>query len=242
MRAIVAAAASFVISTSVMLADTAQERLKESADIFQEIMATPDKGIPQDLLNRAQCVVVVPNMKKAAFVVGGQYGRGFAMCRNTSGTGWGAPAAVRLEGGSVGFQIGASSTDLVMLVMNKHGMEKLLQDKFTIGADASAAAGPVGRTAGAETNARMDAEILAWSRAKGLFAGISLNGATMRPDMDENATLYGRRLNSREVIMSDMKPPAAAQPLISELVRYSMRSNTGGAARSVDHDHDHDQR
>ncbi|MBZ5585175.1 MAG: lipid-binding SYLF domain-containing protein [Acidobacteriia bacterium] len=242
MRAIVAAAASFVISTSVMLADTAQERLKESADIFQEIMATPDKGIPQDLLNRAQCVVVVPNMKKAAFVVGGQYGRGFAMCRNTSGTGWGAPAAVRLEGGSVGFQIGASSTDLVMLVMNKHGMEKLLQDKFTIGADASAAAGPVGRTAGAETNARMDAEILAWSRAKGLFAGISLNGATMRPDMDENATLYGRRLNSREVIMSDMKPPAAAQPLISELDRYSMRSNTGGAARSVDHDHDHDQR
>ena len=242
MRAIVAAAASFVISTSVMLADTAQERLKESADIFQEIMATPDKGIPQDMLNRAQCVVVVPNMKKAAFVVGGQYGRGFAMCRNTSGTGWGAPAAVRLEGGSVGFQIGASSTDLVMLVMNKHGMEKLLQDKFTIGADASAAAGPVGRTAGAETNARMDAEILAWSRAKGLFAGISLNGATMRPDMDENATLYGRRLNSREVIMSDMKPPAAAQPLISELDRYSMRSNTGGAARSVDHDHDHDQR
>ncbi len=240
MKGIVAAAASFVISTGVILADTPQERLKESADVFQEIMGTPDKGIPQDLLNRAQCVVVVPDMKKAAFVVGGQYGRGFAMCRNTAGTGWGAPAAVRLEGGSVGFQIGASSTDVVMLVMNRHGMEKLLQDKFTIGADASAAAGPVGRTAAAETNARMDAEILAWSRAKGLFAGISLKGATLRPDMDENAELYGRKLNNREIIMSDMKPPAAAQPLITELDRYSMRSNQGGAARSVDKDKDHD--
>ena len=237
MRAIAVATASFILSTTVLLADTARERLKESADVFQDIMGTPDKGIPQDLLDKSQCVVIVPGMKKAAFVVGGQYGRGFAMCRNPGGTGWGAPAAVRIEGGSVGFQIGGSSTDVVMLVMNKHGMEKLLQDKFTIGADASAAAGPVGRTAAASTNVRMDAEILAWSRAKGLFAGISLNGATMRNDLDQNKELYGSAVTNREVITSNRKPPAAAAPLIAALDKYSMRQEGSNADRSADHDH-----
>lgn len=221
-----ALAASFLVSTTFLLADTPAERLTESADVFSEVMKTPDKGIPQDLLEKAQCVIIVPNMKKAAFVVGGEYGRGFAECRKASGLGWTAPAAVRMEGGSVGFQIGGSSTDLILLVMNKHGMDKLLGDKFTLGADASVAAGPVGRTAAANTNVRMDAEILAWSRAKGLFAGISLNGATMRPDHDVNAELYGKKLENRDILAGDVASPAAAHRLTTELSRYSMRKES----------------
>jgi len=188
-------------------------------------MGTPDKGIPQDLLSKAQCVIVIPNMKKAAFVVGGEYGRGFAECRNTAGTGWGSPAAVKLEGGSVGFQIGGSETDLIMLVMNRRGMDKLAQDKITLGADASIAAGPVGRTAAANTDLKMNAEILAWSRAKGLFAGVSLNGASLREDKDTNADLYGHSMTNREVLASTAAAPAAAQPLISALDKYSSRSS-----------------
>lgn len=229
-------------SAGTALADSAQERLAESATVFQEIMSTPDKGIPQDLLAKAECVVIVPGLKKAALGVGGQYGRGFAECRNSSGSGWSAPAAVRVEGGSVGFQIGASSTDVVMLVMNKNGMNKLLESKFTIGADASAAAGPVGRTASASTDAQMGAEILAWSRSKGAFAGVSLNGATMRNDLDENAELYGSKLSNREIIASDRTPPAAARQLISELDRYAVRSGSPSEAeRSADRDKDMDR-
>jgi SH3 domain-containing YSC84-like protein 1 len=185
------------------------------------VMGTPDKGIPQDLLGKAQCVIVIPGMKKAAFVVGAEYGRGFAECRNEGGTGWGAPAAVRMEGGSVGFQIGGSDTDLVLLVMNKHGMARLTEDKVQLGADASVAAGPVGRTTNAETDASMTAEILAWSRAKGLFAGVSLSGASLRPDADRNEELYGHKMSNKEVLMGSMQPPAAAMPLITELDRYS---------------------
>src|ERR1700761_1594259 len=139
--------AAFALSTTALLADTAQERLNDATAVFSEIMRTPDKGIPQDLLAKAQCVIIVPGLKKGAFIVGGEYGRGFAECRRPEGRGWGAPAAVRVEGGSFGFQIGGSSTDIVMLVMNQRGMDRLASDKFTIGADASAAAGPVGRTA-----------------------------------------------------------------------------------------------
>jgi lipid-binding SYLF domain-containing protein len=214
------------------LADTAQQRLMESATVLSEIMGTPDKGIPQDLLAKAQCAVIVPNMKKAAFIVGGEYGRGFAICRRPGGTGWGAPAAVRIEGGSVGFQIGGESADIVMLVMNRKGMDKLLEDKFTLGAGASVAAGPVGRTADAKTDAKMDAEILAWSRTKGLFAGISLNGATLRNDLDSNAELYGRKIDNKEVLTGNLAPPPAAKKLIAELNRYSMRPE-GTADRSV---------
>jgi lipid-binding SYLF domain-containing protein len=220
-----ALAASFLISTGLWAAQTAQERLKDSADVFSEVMSTPDKGIPQDLLNRAECVIVIPSMKKAAFVVGGEYGRGFATCRKASGTGWGAPSAVKLEGGSVGFQIGGSATDLILLVMNRRGMDKLMQDKVTLGADASVAAGPVGRTAAANTDLKMNAEILAWSRAKGLFAGIALNGASLRPDADVNGELYGHKMTSREVLGTDLQAPDAAHPLIVALDKYSMRSS-----------------
>lgn len=219
--------ASLLIAGGAWAADQpkAAERLNDAAAVFSEVMSTPDKGIPQDLLAKAECVIIVPSMKKAAFVVGGEYGRGFAECRNSSGTGWGAPAAVRMEGGSVGFQIGGSATDLIMLVMNKRGMQHLLDDKFTLGADASLAAGPVGRTANANTDVKMNAEILAWSRSKGLFAGISLNGATLRQDVDRNAELYGRKMNNREVLMGSEPVPAAAHPLIAALDKYSTRSN-----------------
>ncbi len=203
------------------VAEDASERLKEAADVFNEIMATPDEGIPQDLLSRAHCVVIVPDMKKAAFVVGGQYGRGFAICRGPGHSGWGAPAAVRLEGGGVGFQIGAEEVDVVMLVMNERGMQELLEDKFTLGGSASVAAGPIGRSSSAATDAFMRAQILSWSRAHGVFAGVSLNGSTIRNDLDENRELYGKPLHNQDVLMSSTRPPASAQPLIAVLNKYS---------------------
>jgi lipid-binding SYLF domain-containing protein len=223
MKQFVFGAALILSAAAVAAAETASERLTASAEVFQEVMGTPDKGIPQDLLAKAQCVIIVPGLKKGAFVVGGQYGRGFAECRHADGMGWGAPGAVRVEGGSVGFQIGGSSTDVVMLVMNQRGMDRLLGDKFTLGADASIAAGPVGRTANADTDVRMTAEILAWSRAKGLFAGISLSGATMRPDEEVNAELYGRKVGNRDVLNGGVEPPPAAHALRAELDKYSMR-------------------
>ena len=224
MRGLFVTGALLAFST-ILAAETAQERLAKASTVFSDIMATPDKGIPQDLLEKANCVIIIPDLKKAAFVVGGQYGRGFAICRGAARTGWGAPMSVRMEGGSVGFQIGAESTDLIMLVMNKTGMDKLMEDKFTLGADASVAAGPVGRSAKAGTNVRMDAEILAWSRTKGLFAGLALSGATLRNDLDENAELYGKKISNREVMASNMAVPPSAQPLIQQLSKYSMVEN-----------------
>jgi lipid-binding SYLF domain-containing protein len=199
------------------------ERLDDAATLFTEIMGTPDKSVPQDLLEKANCIVLVPGLKKAAFGIGGKYGRGFAVCRQPGGPGWGPPAAIRIEGGSVGFQIGVSSSDVILLVMNESGMKKLSSSKFTIGADATAAAGPVGRNATAQTDAFMTAEILSWSRSKGLFAGISLDGATLRNDLDENEGLYGQRWTSKQILGSGEKIPAPASKLIAELNKYSMR-------------------
>ena len=203
--------------------DKTAERLDDAASLFTEIMSTPDRAIPQDLLEKANCIVLVPGLKKAAFGIGGKYGRGFAVCRQPSGRGWGPPAAIRIEGGSFGFQIGVSSSDVVLLVMNARGMKKLSSSKFTIGADAAAAAGPVGRNASAQTDAFMTAEILSWSRSKGLFAGISLDGATLRNDLDENQALYGQRWTSKQILGSGAKMPASASKLIAELNKYSMR-------------------
>lgn len=213
----------FLSVAAIAAAETAAERLTSSAEVFQEIMGTPDKGIPQDLLGKAQCVIIIPGLKKGAFVVGAEFGRGYAECRKADGYGWGAPGAVRMEGGSFGFQAGGSSTDVVMLVMNQRGMQKLLGDKFTLGADATVAAGPVGRSADASTDVRMDAEILAWSRSKGLFAGIALKGATLRNDLDVNAELYGRKIDNKEVLGGAVEAPAAAQVLRDGLDKYSMR-------------------
>jgi lipid-binding SYLF domain-containing protein len=199
------------------------ERLDDATALFTEIMAAPDKSIPQDLLDKSHCIVLVPGLKKGAFVIGGKYGRGFALCRSTTGQGWGPPAAIRIEGGSFGIQIGFSSSDVVLLVMNQRGMQKLTTSKFTIGADATAAIGPVGRNATAQTDALMHAEILSWSRSRGAFAGASLDGATLRTDLDENQALYGQRWTTKQILESGAKIPAAAEKLLAELNKYSAR-------------------
>src|SRR6185503_18566266 len=203
------------------------KRLDEAAAVFSEVMAAPDKGIPQELLENAHCIVIVPDLKTGAFIVGGKYGKGYMSCRNKRGPGWSAPATVRIEGGSVGFQIGGSSTDLIMLVMNERGADKLLESKFTLGAEGSVAGGPVGRTATAQTDAQMHADILSWSRSQGLFAGISLRGATLRQDLDDNATLYGKRLENREIVTKGIRPPRAAAKLLALLNKYSFRERKG---------------
>ena len=201
------------------------KRLEEAAAVFSEIMATPDKAIPQDLLEKAHCIVIVPGVKKGAFIVGGKYGKGYLSCRNKSGVNWSAPATVRMEGGSVGFQIGGSETDVIMLVMNERGADRLLSSKFTLGGEGQVAAGPVGRTATAETDAYMRAEILSWSRSRGVFAGISLQGATLRQDVDDNATLYGKKLENREIVTKGVAPPDAAAKLLELLNKYSARAS-----------------
>jgi lipid-binding SYLF domain-containing protein len=201
------------IATVALAADReikVEDRLDASADTLTDMMRASDKGIPQDLIDKARCVVVVPGMKKAGFIFGAKYGRGFAACRH-GGSRWSAPAAMRVEGGSVGFQIGASETDIVLLVMNEGGMKHLLSDKFTIGGEATAAAGPVGRDAAAQTDALMNAEMLSYSRSRGLFAGISLEGATLRPDEETNRELYGRDATNREILTGDFKTPEVAR-------------------------------
>jgi SH3 domain-containing YSC84-like protein 1 len=203
------------------------KRLDEAAAVLSEVMAAPDKGIPQELLENAHCIVIVPDLKTGAFIIGGKYGKGYMSCRNKRGPGWSAPATVRIEGGSVGFQIGGSSTDLIMLVMNERGADKLLESKFTLGAEGSVAGGPVGRTATAQTDAQMHADILSWSRSQGLFAGISLQGATLRQDLDDNATLYGKRLENREIVTKGIRPPRAAAKLLALLNKYSFRERKG---------------
>src|ERR1700686_5406829 len=197
------------------------KRLNEAAEVFSEVMSAPDKGIPQELLENAHWVGIVPGLKTAAFIFGGKYGKGYLSCRNKSGAGWSAPGTVRIEGGSVGFQIGGSETDLIMLVMNDRGEDKLLSSKFTLGAEGSVAAGPVGRTATAQTDAQLHAEILSWSRSQGLFAGVALEGATLRQDLDDNATLYGKKLENREIVTKGVRPPKAAARLLALLNRYS---------------------
>jgi lipid-binding SYLF domain-containing protein len=199
------------------------ERLADSAALFSEIMGTPDKAIPQSLLDKAYCIVLVPGLKKGGFVLAAKYGKGFAICRHGNSNGWGAPAAIRIEGGSFGLQIGVSSSDVILLVMNERGMNRLTTSKFTIGGEATAAAGPVGRDATAQTDALLTAEILSWSRSRGLFAGISLDGSTLRNDIDENEAMYGQRWDSKQILTSGAKPPAAASKLLAELNKYSPR-------------------
>ncbi len=211
-----------LLSLAASAANEAVERVMAAAVVLQEIMATADKAIPQDLLNKAECAIVVPGMKKGAFIVGAKYGRGFMSCRKTGG-GWSAPGAVRVEGGSVGFQIGGSETDVVMLVLNKRGAEKLLESKFTLGGDVAVAAGPVGRSSTAETDATMRAEILSWSRSRGVFAGISLKGSTMRPDEPAIKELYGKDLTNRAILTGDVAVPQDAQAFVSLLTKYSGR-------------------
>ncbi|MGD0500626.1 MAG: lipid-binding SYLF domain-containing protein [Bryobacteraceae bacterium] len=224
MKLVIVATAGLALTTSLLAIDSEPaKRMGESAAVFSEVMATPDKGIPQDLLDKAHCIVIVPGLKTGAFIVGGKFGKGYLSCRNKSGEGWSAPATIRIEGGSFGFQIGGSETDLIMLVMSERGADKLLQSKFTLGAEGSVAAGPVGRTATAQTDAQMHAEILSWSRSQGLFAGVALEGATLREDLDDNATLYGRKLENRDIVTHGRPAPKSAAPLLTLLNKYSPR-------------------
>jgi len=219
--------AVFAITASLapaLFAQTeADKRLDAAADLVTDMMNASDKGIPQDLLNKSECVVLVPGLKKAAFVVGAKYGRGFVACRMPNGTGWTAPGSIRIEGGSVGFQLGASEQDVLLLVMNMTGMKRLLQDKFTLGAEATVAAGPLGRDATAQTDAIMRAEMLSYSRSRGLFAGISLQGATLRPDVDANEELYGKKISNKEILTGDLHAPASAAKLETLLNKNSSR-------------------
>jgi len=219
--AVLAVAAA--LAPGLFAATEADKRLDAAADLVTDMMNASDKGIPQDLLNRSECVVLIPGLKQAAFVLGAKFGRGFAMCRRANGTGWTAPAAMRVEGGSVGFQIGASEQDVLLLIMNESGMKRLLADKFTVGAEMTAAAGPLGRNATAQTDAVMRAEMLSYSRSRGLFAGISLDGATLRPDADANEEMYGKAITNKEIITTDVKAPAAADKLENLMDRNSVR-------------------
>jgi SH3 domain-containing YSC84-like protein 1 len=221
MRAVMVVMALSVAMTTVQAADLSRSqanRIQEAATVLKEIQGVPDKGIPQDLWGRAACVIVVPSLKKAAFVFGGEYGKGLMSCRH--GDDWTAPIFMRIEKGSWGLQIGAQSIDLVLLVMNEKGMEKMLRNKVSLGAEASAAAGPVGRDARAATDAQMQAEILSYSRTQGLFAGINLSGGVVRADADDNYDLYGSGIAAKDVVMNgSVKAPASTSSFMAALHR-----------------------
>lgn len=219
---------ALLLSSSLFAAEEEKtnRRLDDAAVVFSEIMAAPDKGIPNGLLEKAHCIVIVPALKKGAFIVGAKYGKGFVSCRENGGGGWSAPGSVRIEGGSVGFQIGGSETDVVMLVMNDRGAEKLLSSQFTLGGEGEVAAGPVGRTATAETDAKMRAEILSWSRAHGVFAGLALQGATLRQDLDDNEALYHTRIENRDIVKGKAAPTPSGRRLTSLLTKYSARERS----------------
>jgi len=202
----------------------ARERLGKAAQVLDEALAAPDRGLPQDLLDRAQCAAVIPSMKKAGLGLGGRYGKGAVSCRKQPG-GWSAPAMITLGGGSIGLQIGASAVDVVMLVMNRDGIPHLLKSQFSLGGDASVAAGPVGRAGTAETDALMSAKILTWSRSRGVFAGLEIKGALVQQDRDENEALYGRRIEARDILLGEqaVAVPAGAQVFVGTLTKHSPR-------------------
>ena len=201
----------------------AQDRVQAAADVLNEIQAAPDQGIPEEVLGSAECVAVVPSMLKAGFVVGARYGRGLASCRTPKG--WSAPAFFKVEGGSFGLQIGGQAVDLVMLIMNNDGMHKLLSSKFKLGADASVAAGPVGRHAAADTDWKMRAQILSYSRARGLFAGLELNGAVIRQDKDSTREFYGHMVTSKASLEGEIEPPAGAYPFLQTLAKWAKEAS-----------------
>jgi len=209
-----------------------QKRLEESGVVLQEVLNIPE-NIPHDLLEKAECVIVFPSLMKAAFVVGAQYGRGAMVCRmgeKFRGS-WGAPAMYALEGGSFGFQIGAEATDLILLVMNDRGMESILSSKVKLGADASVAGGPVGRDASADTDAWMRAEILSYSRSRGLFAGVSLEGTTLRPDDEANAKVYGHAVKAKDIVRGErIEVPATGRQLVNALEKSAPHNDSKEAA------------
>ena len=200
----------------------ASDRVQAAADVLNEIESAPDSGIPQEILGRAECVAVVPSMLKGGFVVGGKYGRGLASCRTPKG--WSTPAFFTLTGGSFGFQIGGQAVDLVMLIMNNDGMQHLLSSKVSLGADASVAAGPVGRHAEGNTDWKMRAQVLTYSRARGVFAGVSLNGAVMKQDKDSTREFYGHMMTFKAALTGEVDPPAAANAFLSTLAKWAQEA------------------
>ena len=224
MKRVLAVAICLGLATPLFSQNKEDERLSVSHQVLQEILATPDKGIPQDLLDKSECVLVYPSVKKGAFIVGASYGRGVITCRtgaNLNGP-WSAPAMFALEGGSFGLQIGGQATDFVLLIMNDQGAASVLKSKVKLGGDASVAAGPVGRNTSAETDIVLKAEILSWSRARGVFAGIDLSGSTMRSDDGANKELYGKELTATQIVRDgDVKAPPAAKPLLGLLERVT---------------------
>lgn len=236
MRKMIALLATIAMVTFPLTAadkDKDEERLRNCGTVMHEILNVPD-DIPQDLLNKADCVIVLPSVLKGAFVVGGSYGRGAMTCRSTdhfSGP-WGAPTMMALEGGSVGFQLGGEATDFVLLVMNARGASAILSSKVKLGADAAAAAGPVGRNAQADTDVTMRAEVLTYSRSRGLFAGISLEGSTLRPDNDANERLYGKKMEAREIALHGVAPaPTASKELLEILDGHSPKNMSDPKSR-----------
>lgn len=225
MKFLTATLVAATLAGTAVASDEDVQRLKASGEVLQEVMGTPDKAIPNNLFSKAYCVVVIPSMKKAGFIFSGKYGRGYASCRKEGG-GWTGPAGLRVEGGGFGLQIGGSATDIVMLVMSKKGMDGMLASKFTLGGEVSAAAGPVGRDATAQTDATMRADILSWSRSRGLFGGISLQGGTLRADTDVDKALYGQPVSSKEILTGKVQVPAGADAFIAKLTQY------GGAEQS----------
>jgi lipid-binding SYLF domain-containing protein len=223
MKTFAVAFLSGVLAMPLLAQKDAEARLKASTEDLQEMMNASDKGIPQDLIAKASCVVVVPNQKSGGFIVGGQYGKGFFTCRKASGVGWSAPGALRISGGKFGFLIGAKETDVIMLVMNQTGMDHLLSSKFKIGGEAAAAAGPVGRDSTAMTDAQLHAQILTYSRSRGVFAGLDLAGDVVTEDDEANRELYGKDISNKEILNSKVPVPAVAQPLIHTLDRISSR-------------------
>jgi lipid-binding SYLF domain-containing protein len=203
-------------------AEAPTQRINNAAEVLSEVMSAPDKGIPTNLLAKAQCIVIVPGVKQAAFIGGAKYGKGFFSCRR--GSDWSAPASVRIEGGSFGFQIGLLESDLVLLVMNRKGADRLLSTQFTLGGAVEVAGGPVGRSSTAQTDASFRAEMLSYSRARGVFAGVSLQGATLRQDVSDNAEIYGQRLTNKEIIHGPTEWPSSGSELHSVLNKYAARA------------------
>ena len=216
-----------VLATLVVIPAFAQKgvdaRLNSATQDLRALLNANDKGIPQDLLNKASCVVVIPNVKSGGFIVGAEYGKGFFTCRRSSGVGWSAPGSITVKGGKFGLLAGGKETDVVMLVMNKDGMEHLLSDKFQLGGEASAAAGPVGRTSSAMTDAEMHAEILTYSRSRGIFGGLDLAGAAVTQDDDANQALYGKTISNKEIVGGRVRTPTAAESFVHTLDRVSSR-------------------
>lgn len=219
-----------LVVCSLSFAETAAERAQAAATVLNEIMATPDKGIPVEILDSAKCVAVVPSLLKGGFIIGGAHGRGMATCRTANG--WSAPAPFSITGGSFGFQIGGQAVDLVMMIMNDRGMQALLTSKFKIGVDASAAAGPVGRHVEGSTDWKMRAEVLTYSRARGLFAGVTLNGNVIKQDDDSTGELYGRQVPFKTILTGAVPTPSGGDPFVSAVRKaVGTASNAPAAAR-----------